>query len=212
MDERSKKFLEASPIMQEIHEKAQRDDCECLHVTEIAKKTGLKYIDGGKIVPCGGYFPQTRKSAKRLGIKECLIRWRWIDDDITEIRREMRVWKSRFEDPAITSYTERMRSKGLPSGIDRILEKRDHLEGLFMEELEFLLEVRARINEFMGVVDEVDREIFTYRYFHGYDWYRVAELTGREHNKMCSDTNRILERWDHEGTYKKVRRYKKRTK
>ena len=207
--ERSKKLMSDSKLMQEIHEKAQEEGVGCLHVTEIGKRTGLHYQADGNIRIVGGYFP---KNMVEGGIRECLVRWRWIDDDIDEVKRELRAIRERFNEPANAEYGERSRGKegGLPEGMEKLLIEREKTEALYVEELAYLLEIRRRINEFVSIVDEVDRQILTLRFLKGYDWSLVAEKMKRNYTKMCFDINRVLERWDKEHVYEKRLRYSKR--
>ncbi len=209
IDERSKMFLEESPIMKEIHEKAQQKDVGCLNVTKVAEKTGLVYRDGGKVQCKGGYIPTGVTGG---GIKEALIRWRWIDGDIADIQREMRLLDSRFNDPAIASYVERMKGKGLPSGIEELLMNREKLERQFMDELAYLLDVRARIDTFVGMLDEFDREVITLRFLKGLEWEAVAEIVGRNHTRVCFKVHQILEHYDTTGEYLRTKRYRRHRK
>lgn len=203
-------LLASSEIMQELHKKAQEKDVGCLNVTNIAKKTGLHYRWDGEVIPVGGYFP--RGEVKKGGIKECLIRWRWIDGDIDDVRREMRQLENRFSDPAITKYIERMEQRGgsLPEGVEKLIVEREKLEGQFMDELAFLLDTRNRIHEFLGKVDEVDREILTLRFLKGKDWPEIGERTGRHPFRLCASINKVLRHYDETGEYIEKKRYRKR--
>ena len=214
IDERSKMFLEESPVMREIHEKAQQEGVGCLNVTKVAEKTGLKYVDGGKVVCKGGYRPWDigGQKPREGGIKEALIRWRWIDGDIADIQREMRLLDSRFNDPAITNYVERMKGKGLPSGIEELLINREKLERQFMDELSYLLDVRSRIDRFVAMLDEFDREVITLRFLKGLEWEAVAEIVGRNHTRVCFKVHQILEHYDTTGEYLRTKRYRRHRK
>ena len=210
ISERTEKFLEESEIMREIHEKAQDGDGACLGVKEVAKKTGLKYMDGGEIKCHGGYIP---RGVMKGGIKEALIRWRWIDGDIDDIQREMRLLESRFNDPAIARYIERTGGKATGrAGIDELLANREKLEGQFMDELAFLLQVRGEIHRFVGMLDEEDREIITLRYLKGLEWEAVGEIVGRNYTRACNQVHKILEHYDRTGEYLITRKYRRHKK
>lgn len=212
MDERSKKFIEESEIMREIHEKAQQPDCECLGVVKVAEKTGLYYRDGGEVMCHGGYMP---RGVMKGGIKEALIRWRWIDTDIENVQREMRLLESRFNDPAIASYVERMSANGGNSGlggIDELLAKRETLERQFMDELTFLLGVRETIHKFVGILDEIDRRAVELRYLKGWAWADVAREMRRNETKLCWRVKLVLDHYDKTGEYLATKRYRRHGK
>lgn len=192
--------IEESEIMQELHKNGG------VGAKKIAEETGLIYRRTGEIIGHGGYIP---RGVMKGGIKEALIRWRWIDDDIDEIQKEMRVLESRFNDPAIASYIERTGGKAEGrAGIDELLAQRETLEGQYADELSFLLGLRSTIHKFVNMLDEVDRQAVKLRFLHGKTWKEIAMIMGRSEEKTCWRVQRVIEHYDKTGEYLVTKRYR----